>query len=135
MFDRPLPESAPAQLPRLASLTDESAPLETRVRSYLDANCAQCHRPGGVRAEFDARFEVPLAQQKLLTAQLLNADLGISGPAVVVPGSRDRSMLYQRMKRRHDVFNMPPLATNRVDEEALEVVGQWIDGLAKPQAR
>lgn len=135
MFERDLADTAPAQLPRLAALTDESAPLEYRVRSYLDANCAQCHRPGGVRAEFDARFEVPLSQQKLLTAQLLNADLGIAGPAVVVPGNRERSMLYQRMKRRHDVFNMPPLATNRVDEEALELVGRWIDGLAKPQGQ
>src|SRR5262249_10480317 len=85
MVDRALPESAPAQLPRLAAVSDASASLEVRVRSYLDTNCGQCHRPGGVRAEFDARFDVPLAQQKLLTAQLLNADLGISGAAVVVP--------------------------------------------------
>src|SRR5262249_54466443 len=55
MFERAPDESAPARLPRLAGLGDESAPLEYRARSYLDANCAQCHRPGGVRAEFDAR--------------------------------------------------------------------------------
>ena len=42
---------------------DQSAPLEPRARAYLAANCANCHRPGhGIRAEFDLRFDTPLAE-------------------------------------------------------------------------
>src|SRR5690606_19363480 len=39
---------------------DPSAGLAARARSYLDANCSYCHRPGGVRANFDARLTTPL---------------------------------------------------------------------------
>ena len=38
-------------------------------------------------------------------------------------------MLYQRMNRRRDVFNMPPLATNDIDKEAVSVVEEWIKSL------
>jgi uncharacterized repeat protein (TIGR03806 family) len=130
LFDRAVPDRDLPRLPRLAALSDKSASLEQRVRSYLDANCAQCHRPGGSPGQFDARFEVPLARQKLLGGELVAADLGVSGARVVKPGDPEKSMLYLRMKRRRDVFNMPPLASNAVDEEALAVVGAWIRGLA-----
>jgi hypothetical protein len=33
------------------------------------------------------------------------------------------------MTRRRDVFNMPPLDSQVVDGEAVEVVGRWIDSL------
>jgi hypothetical protein len=35
------------------------------------------------------------------------------------------------MKRRRDVFNMPPLASALADDEALAAVAAWIRGLAK----
>ncbi|HEY8503814.1 MAG TPA: PA14 domain-containing protein, partial [Gemmataceae bacterium] len=134
MFDRELPEAAVAGFPRLAALDDVTASLEHRARSYLDANCAQCHRPGGARGDFDLRFEIPLARQRLIGGKLESADLGIAGAAVVVPGDRSRSMIYQRMSRRRDVFNMPPLATHEVDAEACEVIGRWIDSLTGTSA-
>ena len=45
------------------------------------------------------------------------------------PGDPAMSMLYQRMNRRRDVFNMPPLATHQIDQEAVGVVAQWIKSL------
>jgi mono/diheme cytochrome c family protein len=129
MFDQPLARERLSRLPKLAALEDSHASEADRVRSYLDANCAQCHRPGGVRGEFDARYETPLAQQKLMGGKLVAADLGVPRATVVTPGDRSRSMLYLRMQRRQDVFNMPPLATHQIDAEALELIGRWIDGL------
>jgi uncharacterized repeat protein (TIGR03806 family) len=116
---------------RLAALADTESSLEHRVRSYLDANCAQCHRPGGARPEFDARFETPLSKQKLVNAPLASSDLGVSGVKLIAPGDTARSMVYLRMARREDVFNMPPLATQKADQEALKVFKEWIDSLPK----
>ena len=91
------------RLPRLAPLDDESAPLELRVRSYLDVNCSACHRPGGPsRGAFDARITTPLADQKLLNGDLMAGDLGIAGARLLLPGSPDKSVLFQRL-RRNDV--------------------------------
>lgn len=134
LFQAPVPESSLTGLPKLVNVADTRAPLEQRVRSYLDANCAQCHRPGGTRAGFDARFEVPLADQKLIGGTLTASDLGVPGARLVVPRDRSRSMLYLRMARRKDTFNMPPLASRRVDDAALEALARWIDGLADPRS-
>jgi len=129
LFTRPVDADSIAKLPRLAAVTDEHAPLQLRVKSYLDANCAQCHRPGGVRAAYDARFDMPMDLQRLVNTRPVAADLGVAGALLVAPGDRARSLLYQRMARRRDVFNMPPVDSRVVDREALEVVGRWIDSL------
>jgi uncharacterized repeat protein (TIGR03806 family) len=130
LFQRGLDEARIPGYARLAAVTDTTASLEHRVRSYLDANCAQCHRPGGSRGEFDARFDVPLARQHLLRGSVVSSDLGIAGVTLLTPKDPGHSMIYQRMKRRWDVFNMPPLATSLVDNEALAVLEQWIRSLA-----
>jgi uncharacterized repeat protein (TIGR03806 family) len=134
LFTRPVDADSLPKLPRLAAIGDERAPLELRVKSYLDANCAHCHRPGGARAAYDARFDTPLDLQRLLNTRPIASDLGVGGALLVAPGDRARSMLYQRMARRRDVFNMPPLDSQVADRAALEVVGRWIDSLPKSDA-
>jgi hypothetical protein len=119
----------PANTPRLAALDDASAPLELRVRSYLDVNCAACHRPGGPsRGSFDARFLTPLAQQNLLGGELLAGDLGIPGARVLVPGHPDRSILLQRLVRA-DATRMPPVAVNALPSPVAPLLETWIRSL------
>jgi uncharacterized repeat protein (TIGR03806 family) len=135
LFTRPPDETALPGLGKLAALADTSASPEQRARSYLDANCAHCHRPGGARGLFDARFEVPLARQNLIRGPVAAADLGVKNPELIAPGDPERSMLYQRMLRRQDVFRMPPLATHEVDREAAAVLRAWILSLPKGPPR
>ena len=47
MFRQLIPEADIRKYDRLVSVANTSATLEHRVRSYLDSNCAHCHRPGG----------------------------------------------------------------------------------------
>jgi uncharacterized repeat protein (TIGR03806 family) len=110
-----------------ASVTNADASLELRARSYLDSNCAQCHRPGGVGAFFDARFDTPLDRQGLINGPVANP-LGISGAKVIVPGDPDRSVLYHRISVVGE-GQMPPLARNVVDSNAVAVIGAWISSL------
>jgi uncharacterized repeat protein (TIGR03806 family) len=129
MFDPPLRESEIAAFDRLVAVGDASASLEHRVRSYLDANCMHCHRPGAnIPAAFDARFDTPPSGRKMLDAPTVSDSLGIDRPRVVAPGDPARSLLYRRMIQP-ERFKMPPLARNVVDAEAAAVVAEWVRGL------
>ncbi|MEW6304576.1 MAG: PQQ-dependent sugar dehydrogenase [Verrucomicrobiota bacterium] len=129
VLDTPLRAEQITTLPRLAPLGDTTASPELRVRSYLDANCAMCHFPGGPsRSTFDARFITPLAQSGLVNGELLAGDLGIAGARVMVPGSLEKSVLYQRLKKM-DFFRMPPVAFHNEAAPVLPVLEEWIKSL------
>jgi len=112
---------------RLVAVTDAGAPLEWRVRSYLDANCAQCHRPGGAEAFFDARIDTPLERQNLVAGPIENP-LGISGAKIIVPHNTAKSILFHRLDLVGNL-QMPPLAKNVIDRNAVSVIAKWIDSL------
>ncbi|MEO7297350.1 MAG: PQQ-dependent sugar dehydrogenase, partial [Verrucomicrobiota bacterium] len=57
----------------LASATNSTISREHRVRSYLSANCVQCHQPGGsAQSYWDARITTPLSQANIVNGALFN---------------------------------------------------------------
>jgi uncharacterized repeat protein (TIGR03806 family) len=127
LFDKPISEKWIFLLPRLVAMTDTHASLNLRVRSYLDANCSQCHRPGGAEAFFDARFDTPLNQQNIINGPVGNR-LGITGAKLVVPEDINKSVMFRRVSMVGD-NQMPPLAKNVVDTNAVAVFANWISSL------
>jgi uncharacterized repeat protein (TIGR03806 family) len=130
LFNTNLNDSDLKSLPTLARLDDPEQSLEARARSYLDANCAQCHRPGGTVAYFDARFETPLARQNLIDGPIL-IDERIDRARVIAPNDIWRSILYMRTDTT-EAFKMPPLARNTIDERGMKLLRQWIESLPGP---
>ena len=128
LFNPALDEKKIPRLSKLAAITDPHASLNLRIRSYLDANCAMCHRPGGAGAFFDARFDTPLARQNLINGPVQNP-LGIAGARVIAPGAPGKSILLQRIRVAGE-NQMPPLGRNVVDEKAVAVFEQWIRELS-----
>ena len=124
IFDAAFDDRKIFHYPRLFNITNNAAAPQIRVRSYLDANCSMCHRPGGAGAFFDARFETPLKKQNLVNGPVAN-QLGIAGAKVVVPGDTNKSILFYRVSRVGE-NQMPPLGKNVVDEKAVAVIGKWI---------
>ena len=114
---------------KMAALTDTNAALELRARSYLDANCAQCHRPGGTGITFDARYDTALANQNIV-GTLASSSLGIDNAHVVQPKDIWRSVLHVRMNTETNAYKMPPLARSLIDTNAVQVIGDWINSLA-----
>jgi len=113
---------------QLSSLTNSSASFEQRARSYLDANCAQCHQPGGSGITFDARYDTPLVNQ-YITNYPAQSSLGVDNACIVKPRDIWRSMIYQRMNTTNAATKMPPLARNLIDTNAVAVMGAWINSL------
>jgi uncharacterized repeat protein (TIGR03806 family) len=115
---------------KLARLDDPARSLEDRARSYLDANCSQCHRPKGTVAYFDARYDTPLARQNLIDGPVL-IDERIDGSRVIAPNDIWRSILYLRTDTT-EAFKMPPLARMTIDESGMKLLRQWIESLPGP---
>lgn len=119
------------QLPRLAPAGDTSASLERRARSYLDANCASCHQPGGpALGYFDARYATPLPFAGLVDGPLIDHG-GDASSRVIVPGSPVRSRALQRMAQRGP-GQMPPLGSHERDLAGETLLRAWIAALAEP---
>ena len=130
MFSPAIDEAGIAKYAKLTPLADTKAPLQDRARSYLDANCSECHRPGGV-ANFDVRYDTALESQHL-TNFPSGVSLGFVNPEIIAPGDLGRSVLFARMNTNAPTIKMPPLGRNRIDEAAVAVMGDWINGLGGP---
>jgi glucose/arabinose dehydrogenase/mono/diheme cytochrome c family protein len=129
-FDSPIPE--PQTLVALAHATNTSASLETRVRSYLDANCVHCHQPGGsAQGLWDARTTTPLTNAGIIDGLLMDY-MGDPNNRVVKLGSLSNSVIYKRVATP-GTGHMPPLATSELNHEAIALLGRWItNDLATP---
>ncbi len=136
LFNPAFDESAITNYAALAPLTNLTASLEQRARSYLDANCAQCHQPGGTGATFDARYDTPLASQDITNYPALFS-LGNDNERIISANDIWRSSVYTRMNLVDETnpsgsIQMPPLARLLVDTNAVAVIAAWIGSLPGP---
>ena len=110
-------------------LDDETAPLEHRVRSYLDTNCAHCHQPGGAGDGFDARLGTPLNLQDLINGIPERYEsLGPDG-RYIVPGNTALSAIHVRASAVNNGDAMPPLAKNIAHAGGIAALQDYISGL------
>ncbi len=130
LFTPQLNDSKLPEFPKLAASDDATRSLEDRARSYLDANCAQCHRPGGTGAYFDARYDTPLSRQELVNGSVLY-DLGIDHPRVISPHDIWRSLALMRIDTLGEI-KMPPLARETIDEQGVALLRSWILSMPGP---
>ena len=132
---RGLPRDWSDHPPRIAA----STPRERAALGYLHGNCGQCHNSQGPLASqgLDLWHDPGRRGRKepaLATSLLRPSAFRIPGqpPAQTArlwPGAPERSALLVRMSARHTFARMPPLATQIVDAEAVQLVERWIDEL------
>ena len=111
----------------LASPDDNSVSREFRVRSYLQANCSQCHGDGGV-AGWDAWVYPPLSQTAIVDGPL-NRIMGNPSNRVVAPGDTVHSMLLSRISNGGG-NRMPPIGSSVLDTQNIALVTAWIGELS-----
>jgi len=119
-------------LPRLARSDETDSSLERRVRSYLQANCVQCHQPGGsAQGNWDARIATATDDADLIDGSLVN-NLGDPLNRVLRPGDVTQSILLQKLSIR-GAGQMPPLASSVVDPAGVALLTEWINALPDRQ--
>ncbi len=119
----------PEHYGKLADPSDPKADLEARARSYLHANCSICHiEAGGGNALMELELTTAREKMNLLGVKPLHDGFGLEGAKLVDPGHPERSVLLERISKR-GTGQMPPLATSRVDEDAVRLIRDWIQSL------
>ena len=106
-----------------------SAPLAQRARAYLHSNCGYCHRPGGqTPVDLDFRYTTTLAGTQACDITPIDS-LGIANARRIAPGSAARSVVVARMNRI-GADAMPPLARHAIDTAGVQLLTDWVNGLA-----
>lgn len=125
----PAPFKLPKALDQYAKLPDPLDPnvdINDRARSYLHANCAQCHiNAGGGNSAMDLTFKASLEKFRTIDVMPLHNQFGIADARLVAPGSPERSVLLHRMTTLGR-GRMPPLASSVVDDAGTKLLREWI---------
>lgn len=134
IFSQRLDDNAIDDLPAHAALDDQSQPLELRLRSYWDINCANCHGIQGIASLWDARFETPLESQGIINGAVAGHQnyleiYGLSDPRIVSPGNKENSLMYIRDKSSDPDIRMPPIGRQMEDKRYLNLLEAWINSL------
>jgi mono/diheme cytochrome c family protein len=133
MLDAPLAKPYEAALvtpyPGQAGSPPASATLEERARSYLHANCANCHRPDADFFYQDLRFGVALKDMNICGLDPQKGNGGVQDAKILEPGKPMQSLLWIRMKSLENRTRMPQIGTYHVDEAGLTLIGDWITSI------
>ena len=127
-------DTAPQNIVSTIDWTDATQPLELRVRSYLDINCAHCHTEGA----HNDHSPMDLAFGKTT----IPANLGMcTAPSDFVTGDQQYiiakqdakgSLMPFRMSTNIQSEMMPILGRTVVHTEALTLVQEWITAMEEP---
>jgi putative heme-binding domain-containing protein len=123
---KPVDPPSTQKPPGLVNPYDKSRDLEARVRSYLHANCSSCHvEAGGGNSRIRLNIEPKREDMQLVDVFPQHETFGLPAAMLVASGEPQRSVLYQRISRRGP-GQMPPRGTQLVDQDAVQLVHDWI---------
>jgi len=123
----------PSNIVSAVNWDDESQPLDLRVRSYLDINCAHCHSEKGYCEYAPIRFAFNE------TEDVSNMGVGVkhsfeiekSLTHIVSAGNSTNSALLYRISSTLDEFKMPIIGRTLQHKEGVTLIDAWIKSLKK----
>ena len=117
------------EAPRAANWTDPTLPIDARARTYLDVNCAHCHRLEGAASNsglYLRSSETDPVKWGLMKRPVAAGRGSGDHKFDIVPGKPEESILIYRMKSLDPGVMMPELGRSMVHEEAVEMLEEWI---------
>lgn len=129
-----LEDNLPSTITSTVNYKDVTKPLELRVRSYVDINCAHCHQTNSHCDYRPMRFAfnetTDLANMGVCVETQDMADFPPALSRIVTPNNFNRSMLYYRLNTENESFRMPLLGRTKIHTEGVELIEQWINSLS-----
>lgn len=125
-------------LPNIASIystvdyKDTSKPIALRARSYIDINCAHCHRDGGHCDYVAQRFNfsnTDLYTFGICLPPLFNIP---DNPYVINAGDAEHSELMYRINTNEGSEMMPIIGRTIIHEEGVALMREYINSLPNP---
>jgi hypothetical protein len=114
---------------KLVDPYDAKQDINLRARSYLHANCSQCHvEAGGGNAQIDLEFPTKPEKMNIFNVTPQHDKFDLPDAKLIAPGHPERSVLLHRLSNRL-AGHMPPLATNVVDKDAVKMLEEWVKQL------
>ncbi len=118
--------------PAFVSYLDEKAPLNERVKAYLDINCAHCHNPQGPAKSsglfLDYRYYGTTAYGMMKSP--VAAGRGSGGLLYdIVAEKPNESILHYRMNSQDPGVMMPELGRTIIHQEGVALIREWIKSI------
>jgi len=129
-----LDDNLPSDIVSTVDWTDTSKPLELRVRSYIDINCAHCHREGSHCDYRSMRFAFSETGQPQNLGICVPPDEVVNSSLTYIIAKKNalRSVVTYRMKSVNSNERMPLLGRTIVHQEAVDMITQWINTMETP---
>jgi uncharacterized repeat protein (TIGR03806 family) len=125
-----LEDNLPATINTVVNWSDETQSIDLRVRSYIDVNCAHCHSELTYCDYRPMRFAFSDSVNETNLGVCVDPDTEIPGMTkIVAPSLKERSVMYFRLNTEAEELRMPLLGRTIIHEEAVALIGEWIDGL------
>ncbi len=126
-----LDSNYPSSINSIVKWDDPSEPLDLRMRSYFDINCAHCHITDGHCDYRPIRLSFNESSDPLNLGICVEPDEAIEPMSdyIVSPGDVQNSVVYHRMNSTESI-QMPLMGTNLIHEEAVDLLVEWINSLS-----
>ncbi|MHA3786746.1 hypothetical protein ACX0HA_00945 [Flavobacterium hauense] len=124
-------ESFPENITVTVDWNDTGKSLDLRARSYLDINCAHCHKPGGACDLMPENFSfTPIANPVSLGVCVEPHDFFIGNEKYIIMAQRSQySLLYSKVVSTDRLQMMPPVGRTLHHKEGTDLIMQWINDM------
>ena len=133
LVDQGYLNSYPSSIVSTVDYHDTTQPLDLRLRSYLDINCAHCHQDQARCYYRPVRFPFSQTDIDSNIGICLAADEEISPTLqkVISPGNYTKSIMHYRMSSNEESERMPLLGRTIVHDEGVALLEQYISSLTQ----
>ena len=121
-------DNYPSTMTSAVNYKDKTQPLDLRLRSYLDVNCAHCHQDEARCYYRPLRLPFDLTEMEINIGVCVSADEPINSSLskLISPGNFTKSVMHFRLNTNDESERMPLLGRTIIHDEGVALLREWI---------